>query len=324
VRRRDFIAGLGATALPLAAYAQQRKNLPIIGHMGPTTPSVMGQLFAVFVERLRALGWSDGRTVAIESRWAEGRAERFAEIAAEFVRLNVSVIVTGGTESVEAAQRATSVIPIVFWSAGDPVGTGLATSLARPGGNVTGLSMQGRETAGRRLELFRQIVPGLRRLAILTNVGNAGSVLDMQAVETNARSLGIDPIRLQIRRAEDIAPAFDGIKGRADALYVVDDALTLTQYVRIHTFALSVRLPTCHQTRQMVETGGLMAYGPSRSDQFRRVAEVVDKILRGTRPADIPVEQPTKFDLVVNLTTAKALGLTIPETLLATADEVIQ
>jgi putative ABC transport system substrate-binding protein len=284
----------------------------------------MGQLFGVFVERLRALGWSDGRTVAIETRWAEGRAERFAEIAAEFVRLNVSVIVTGGTESVEAAQRATSVVPIVFWSAGDPVGTGLTTSLVRPGGNVTGLSMQGRETAGRRLELFRQIVPGFRRLAILTNVGNAASVLDMQEVETNARSLGIDPIRLQIRRAEDVAPAFDGIKERADALYVVDDALTLTQYVRIHTLALSARLPTCHQTREMVQLGGLMAYGPSRPDQFRRVAEVVDKILRGTKPADIPVEQPTKFDLVVNLTTAKALGLTIPETLLATADEVIQ
>jgi putative ABC transport system substrate-binding protein len=324
MRRRNFIAGLGAMALPLAAYAQQQEKLPIIGLMAPTTPLAMGHLVAVFIERLRALGWSDGRTVAIETRWAEGRAERFAEIAAEFVRLNVSLIVTGATDSVEAAKRATSVIPIVFWSAGDPVGTGLVTSLARPGGNVTGLSMQGRETAGKRLELFRQIVPGLRRLAILTNVGNAGSVLDMQEVETNARSLGIDPIRLQIRRAEDIAPAFDGIKGRADALYVVDDGLTMTQYVRIHTLALSARLPTCHQTREMVETGALMAYGPSRRDQFRRAAELVDKILRGANPADIPVEQPTKFDLVINLTTAKALGLNVPPTLLALADEAIE
>jgi putative ABC transport system substrate-binding protein len=314
LRRREFIAGLGgAAAWPLAARAQQREKLPIVGILGPATPAAQGQLVAVLLERLRGLGWIDRRTVAIESRWAEGRTERFAEIAAEFVRLNVSVIVTGGTESAEAVKRATSVIPIVFWIAGDPVGTGLVASLARPGGNVTGLANQQTDTAAKRLGFLRELVPGLRRLAI-----------DMQEVETTARNLGLDPIILQIRRAEDIAPAFDGLKGRADALYVEDDALVVTQHVRIHTLALNARLPTSHVFREMVEAGGLMAYGPNRPDQLRRTAEFIHKILRGAKPADIPVEQPTKFDLVVNLTTAKALGLNIPATVYALATEVIE
>jgi putative ABC transport system substrate-binding protein len=326
IQRRDFITLLGGAvaAWPLTARAQQSERLPIIGILGSATAAAQGQLVAIFVERLRALGWIDGRTVAIEIRWAEGRAERLAEIAAELVRLNVSLIVTGGTASVETAKRATSVIPIVFWSAGDPVGTGLVTSLARPGRNVTGLSNQQTDTAAKRLELLRQIVPGLRRLAILANVDNAGALLDVQEVETTARKLGLDPVTLQIRRADDIACAFDGLKGRADALYVDDDALTVTQHIRIHTLALSARLPTSHQFREMVETGGLMAYGPNRPDQFRRAAELVDKILRGANPADIPVEQPNKFDLVINVTTAKALGLTIPANILAIADEVIE
>jgi putative ABC transport system substrate-binding protein len=326
MRRREFITLLGGAAVtwPCAAGAQQREKLPIIGILGSATPAAQGQLLAVFVERLRTLGWIDGRTVAFESRWAEGRAERYAEIAAEFVRLNVSVIVTGGTDVVEAAKRATSVIPIVFFATGDPVGTGLVASLARPGGNVTGLSLQQTDMAAKRLELLREIVPGLRRLAILANVGNAGAVLDMQEVETTARNLGLDPIIMQIRRAEDIAPAFDGLKGRAEALYVADDPLTQTQQSRINTLALSAHLPTAHAFSEMVETGALMSYGPNRPAMFRRTAELVDKILHGTKPADIPVEQPTKFDLVINLITAKALGLTMPPTLLAIADKVIE
>jgi putative ABC transport system substrate-binding protein len=325
MRRREFIAAPGgAAAWPLAARAQQREKLPVIGILGSATPATQGQLVALFIERLRRLGWIDGRNVAIESRWAEGRAERLAEIAAEFVRLNVGIIVTGGTESAEAVKRATSVIPIVFWSAGDPVGTGLVASLARPGGNITGLSVQTIDIVGKRLQLLREIVPGVRRLAILANVGNAGAVLDIHEFETTARNLGLDPITLQIRRAEDTAPAFDGLKGRAGALYINDDALVVTQHVRIHTLALSARLPTSHQFREMVETGGLVSYGPDRRDQFRRAAELVDKILRGTKPADIPVEQPTKFPLVINLTPAKALGLTVPPTLLALADEIIE
>jgi putative ABC transport system substrate-binding protein len=212
----------------------------------------------------------------------------------------------------------------VFWSAGDPVGTGLVASLAQPGGNVTGLSNQQTETAAKRLELLREIVPGLHRLGILANADNAGAVLDMQEIERTARKLGLDPVTVQIRRAEDIEPAFDRLKGRAEALYIDDDALTTSQQVRIHTLALSARLPTTHQFREMIETGGLMAYGPNRPNQFRRAAELVDNILRGTKPVDIPVEQPTKFDLIINLTTAKALGLTVPPTLLSTADEVIE
>jgi putative ABC transport system substrate-binding protein len=325
MKRREFIAGLGsAAAWPALVRAQQRQTLPIIGLMGAATPAASGQSIAVLIERLRALGWSDGRTVTIESRWAEGRAERLAEIAAEFVRLNVSVIVTGGTTAIQAAKRATSVIPIVFYGAADPVGAGLVTSLARPGGNVTGVSNQSTDVAAKGFELLRQIVPDVRRLAIMGDVGNAGAVLDMQEVERSARNMGIDPIALQIRRAEDIAPAFDGLKVRADALYVVDDSLMVTHHVRINTLALSARLPIFHGFPEMVEAGGLMGYGRSRPDQFRRVAELVDKTLRGTKPADIPVEQPTKFDLVINLTTAKALGLTVPSTLLAIADKVIE
>jgi putative ABC transport system substrate-binding protein len=325
MRRRDFITLVGgAAAWPLAARAQQREKLPVIGVLGNATPAAQGQIVAVFVERLRTLGWIDGRTVAIEYRWAEGRAERFAEIAAEFVGLNVSIIVTSGTAATEAAKRATSTIPIVFWAAGDPVGNGLVASLARPGANVTGLSNQQTDTAAKRLELLREVVPALRRLAILANVDNAAAVLDMQEVEATARKLGLDPITLQIRRAEDIAPAFESLRGHPDALYIDDDALTTTQSIRIHTLALSAHLPTTHQFREMVESGGLMSYGPNRLEQGRRAAELVDKVLRGTKPVDIPVEQPTKFDLVINLTTAKALGLTVAPSLLARADEVIE
>jgi putative ABC transport system substrate-binding protein len=325
MRRREFIGVLGgATAWPFAARAQQREKIPIVGILGTTAPAGQGLLVALFIERLRKLGWIDGRTVSIESRWAEGRADRLAEIAAEFVRFNVTTIVTGGTPSVQALKRATSAIPIVFWAAGDPVGTGLVASLARPGGNVTGISNQTSDTAGKRLELLREIVPGLRRLAILANVANAGAVLDMQEVEATARNLGLDPITLQIRRAEDIAPAFERAKGRVDALYVNGDPLLTTEHVRIHTLAMNARLPTSYTFREMVEGGGLMAYGANRAEQFRRAAELVDKILRGTKPTEIPVELPTKFEFVINLTTAKALGLTIPPTLLARADEVIE
>jgi putative ABC transport system substrate-binding protein len=273
---------------------------------------------------LRELGWIEARNIAIEYRWAEGRTDRAAEIASEFVRRKVDVIVTWGTAPVIAAKRATAVIPIVFATAGDPVATGLVASLARPGGNVTGLSNQTADLAGKRLELLREIIPDLRRLAILSNIASPIGVLEMGEVQAAARTLGLEVLPLEIRRAEDIAPAFESLKGRAQALYVVSEPLVGSNRVRINTLALDARLPTFHGLREYVETGGLMSYGPNTPDLFRRSADIVDKILRGAKPSDIPVEQPTRFDLVVNLTTAKALGLTMPDKLLVAADEVIE
>jgi len=314
----------GATAAwPLAARAQQPAKLPTIGFLGGTTPATWSLFVAAFVQRLRELGWIEGRTIAIEYRWAEGRGERFAEIAAEFVRLNVDVIVTVGG-AVLAAKQATSLIPIVFAAAADPVGSGLVASLARPGGNVTGLSSQFTDLAGKRLELLREMVPSLRRLAIMANAGYPAAVLEMAEVQATTRTLGLDVVTLELRRAEDIAPAFEALKGRAEALYVCAESLVTTNSVLINTLALAARLPTMHSIREYVEAGGLMSYGPNFPDLWRRAGDLVDKILRGAKPADIPVEQPTKFDLIINLTTAKALGLDVPPTLLARADEVIE
>jgi putative tryptophan/tyrosine transport system substrate-binding protein len=323
IERRKFLAMLGgAAAWPLAARAQQPVKLPTIGFLGTTTASAWQPWTAAFVHRLRELGWVEGRNVAIEYRWAEARSERFPEIAAEFVQFKVDVIVTGGNAAV-AVKQATSVVPIVF-VLGDPIGTGLVASLARPGGNVTGLTNQQPDLAGKRLEILREVVPSLHRLAILANVDYPFAVLEMAEVQAAGGTLRLDVANFEIRRAEDIAPAFEALKGRADALYVVNDALTVTNRIRINTLALAARLPTMHGTREVVEAGGLMSYGPNFTDLFRRAANYVDKILHGTKPADIPVERPTKFDLVINLTTAKALGLTIPEAFLSRADEVIE
>jgi putative tryptophan/tyrosine transport system substrate-binding protein len=325
VKRREFISLLGgaAAAWPLAARAQQAGKLPTIGFLGTAASSAWGPWTAAFVQRLHELGWIEGRTVAIQYRWAEGRAERLAEIAAEFVRLKVDVIVTGGNAAV-AAKQASSVVPIVFALVDDPVGSGLVASLARPGGNVTGLSMQSTDLAGKRLALLREVVPGLRRLAIMANVEYPAAVQEVGEIQAAAGTLGLDVPTFEIRRAEDIAPAFEALKGRAEALYVVGDALVFTHRVRINTLALAARLPTIFFLREYVEAGGLMSYGPNFPDLFRRAADYVDKILRGAKPGDIPVEQPTKFDLIINLTTAKALGLSIPESFLVRADGVIE
>jgi putative ABC transport system substrate-binding protein len=327
VTRRDFITLLGGAAAawpPLEARAQQPAKLPIIGFLGAATASARSQWVAAFVQRLHELGWIEGRTVAIEYRWAEGRSERFAEIAAEFVRLKVDVIVTYATPPAIAAKEATAVIPIVSAVMGDPVGAGLVASLARPGGNVTGLSNQSADLAVKRLEILREVVPGLRWLAVLANVSNPVSGVEMGELQAAAKALGLDVVTLEIRRAEDIAPAFETLKGRAQALYIAGDPLMITNRVRINTLALGARLPTTYNQKEFVEAGGLMSYGPNFPDLFRRAGDYVDKILRGTKPADLPVEQPTKLDLVINLTTAKALGLTVPPTLLARADEVIE
>jgi putative ABC transport system substrate-binding protein len=326
MKRREFITLLGGAAAvwPLAAGAQQPGKLPTIGFLGQSTRSASSEWVNAFAQRLRELGWIENRTIAVDYRWGEGLSERAAEIAAEFVRLKVDVIVTSGTPQTVAATQATSVIPIVFATAGDPVGSGLVASLARPGGNVTGLATMMADLAGKRLELLRQVVPGLSRVAIMGNVGNPFTVLELGEVQAAAGTLGLDVDTLEIRQAQDIAPAFEALKGRAGALYACIDALSSTNRIRINTLALGARLPTIYGARDYVEAGGLMSYGPNYPDQFRRAADFVDKILRGAKPADIPVEQPTRFDLVVNLTTAKALGLTIPPAVLDLADEVIE
>ena len=324
IGRRDFIALFGsAAAWPLAARAQQPGRLPTVGYLGAGGSSTDSQRTAAFVQRLRELGWIEGHTVAIEYRWGEGRCEQLAEVAAEFVRRKVDVIVAPGV-AVLAAKRATSVIPIVFPVAGDPIGAGLVASLAQPGGNATGLSLQRTDLAGKRLELLREMIPGLRRLAIMVNVGNNASVLETREVQAIAGALALDATTLEIRRAEDIAPAIEALKGRTDALYAGGDPFINANRVRISIMAVSARLPTIYIDRENVEAGGLMSYGPNTPDLFRRAGDYVDKILRGAKPSDLPVEQPTKFDLVINLITARALGLTVPPTLLARADEVIE
>jgi len=326
MHRRDFIKVVAGSAIawPFAAHAQQPGKRPTIGFLGATTPTIWSAFVSAFLMRLRELGWTDGQNIAIEYRWAEGRESRYAQFAAELVQRNVDIIVTAGTSAVLAVMKATSTIPIVFAAAGDPVQTELVSSLARPGGNVTGLSNQQTDLGGLRLELLREIVPGLKRVAVLGNVNSPNATLEMNLVLAAATKLGLEAFRLEVRKTEDIDAGMESLKGRADALYICSDPLVTTHRVRINTLAVSQKLPAMNAFREYVQAGGLISYGPNFPDLFRRAAEYVDKILRGTKPADLPVEQPTKFDLVINLTTAKALGLTIPEQFLLRANEVIE
>ncbi len=333
MRRRQLVGFLGAAAaawplaaMPLGAHAQQAGKLPTIGFLG-VDPSAWSPWTAALAERLRELGWIDGRTVAIAYRWTEGRPERVAELAAELARLKVDVIVTYGT-AVPIVKQATADTPIVFALSPDPVRGGLVASLARPGGNVTGLSIQATDLSGKRLELLREVSPSLRRLAVMVDVGIPQAVLEMGEIQAAARGLGLDIVPLEIRRAEDIAPAFAALAAEGNeqtgALYVVTTALVDANRARIISAALGARLPTIFNIRSFVQSGALMSYGPSFPDLFRRAGDYVDKILRGAKAGDIPVEQPTKFELVINLKTAKALGLTFPELILSRADEVIE
>src|SRR5262245_19711354 len=326
MRRREFITLLGgaAAAWPLAARAQQPGKPPTVGFLGQSTPLGESERAAAFAQRLRELGWVEGRTIAIEYRWAEGRNDYLADIAAEFARLKVNIIVAGGTPGVMAAKQAMPVVPIVFATAGDPLGMGLVTSLARPGGNITGLSTLAVDLGGKRIDLLREAISSLGRLAIMGNVGNPLIVLELGEMQAAARTLGLQVDTLEIRRPQDIASALEAVKGRADALYVCQDLLTLGNRQRINTLALGARLPVMHASREQIEAAGLMSYGPNFMDMYRRAGDYVDKILRGAKPADLPVEQPTKFDLVINLITAKALGIDVPPTRLARADGVIE
>jgi putative tryptophan/tyrosine transport system substrate-binding protein len=308
---------------PLYADAQQPGRLPTIGFLGNSTPSIWSDFVAAFVQRLREHGRIDGSTVAIEYRWAQGRDELYAEFAAEFVRLNVDVIVTGGTDAAIAVKKATSEIPIIVAAAGDPVGTGLVASLAHPGGNVTGLSNQQADLAGYRLQLLQELIPSVRRVALLGNIGRPLIILEMTAAEEAAPKLGLEVFRLGVRKSEDIDPAIESLKGQASALYVCTDPLISKNWARINILAISEKLPTMNSFREYVQAGGLICYGPNFPDLFRRTSDFVDKVLRGVKPADIPVEQPVKFDLIINVTTAKTFGLKIPETILVRASELI-
>jgi len=324
MRRREFITliGAAATAWPLAAGAQQSGRLPIIGILG-VTGLIFGPWVAAFAERLSKLGWIEGRTIIIKYRWSEGRSDRVAEIADEFARQGVDVILAYGG-AVPALRQATASIPIVFAPANDAVGTGLVRSLSRPGANVTGLSVQQGEIAGKRFELLRQAVPNIRRMGIIFDASYSAAVTEMSNVKAIARDVGLEVAAHGIQRAEDIVPAFDALKSQADALYVAQDALIDANNALIITLALGAKLPTISTTPDFAKAGALMSYGPNMPALFRRAAEIVDKILHGIKPGDIPVEQPTEFDLVINLKTAKALGLIIPDKLLLLANDVVE
>jgi ABC-type uncharacterized transport system substrate-binding protein len=330
ITRRAFLGTLagGLLAAPLTVEAQPAAKTPRIGYLAPSLSSNPG-LHEAFRLGLRDLGYVEGKNVLIEYRDAEGKDERLPALTAELAALKVDVIVTnGGTLAALAAQRATSIIPIVFVAAGEPVSSGLVTSLARPGGNVTGLSLLFPELIGKCLELLKQAVPGASRIAVLqqrTAVPERTQARIVGEAEVAARALGVRPHFVWVQGPADIDRAFsEATKAHAGALAVLSTPMFSSERRRLVDLAAKTRLPTVYSFSIYVEAGGLMSYGPSVPDLARRAATYVDKILKGAKPADLPVEQPTKFELVINLKTAKALGLTIPQSLLARADEVIQ
>ena len=312
---------------PLAADAQQAGKAPRIGILSLTSPSDRPFLLDAFRQRLRELGWVEGQNIVIDYRYAEDRVDRLPDLAAELVRLKVDLIVaSAGTQVATAAKNATETIPIVMIFVRDPVGTGLIASLARPGGNVTGVSgYAGLEIVAKQLELLKETVPKIRRVAILSNPANAYHQLAIREANVAARSLGVQLQLLEARGPNEFDGAFAAMaKERVGALLVLSDAMLNSHRTRLADLAARSRLPAAYGVRESVEAGGLMSYGPSFLDLYRRSAAYVDKILKGAKPADLPVEQPTKFELVFNLKTAKALGLTIPQSLLQRADQVIE
>jgi putative ABC transport system substrate-binding protein len=326
VKRRDFITLLGgAAAWPLAAGAQQPARVPRIGFLGNSTAALEANLVEPFRDGLRELGYEEGRNVLIDYRWAEGDYQRFPALIAELIALQVDVFVTAGTPAALAVKKATTSIPLVMVAVGDPVGTGLVASFARPGGNSTGLTSLTPELEGKRLELLREVVPKLSYVAILWNPDNAYMITTEREVQAAAKVLRMKVLSLGVRTPEELDTAFASIlREQPGALNVLADRLFLHNRTHIVDFALHHRLPGVHAYRELVLAGGLMSYGPSYADMHRRAAIYVDKILKGVKPADLPVQAPTKFELVINLKTAKALGLTVPPTLVALADEVIE
>jgi putative tryptophan/tyrosine transport system substrate-binding protein len=324
MRRREFITLLGGVmaSWPLAVGAQQTAKLPSLGFLtaGAGSPGLPALL-----EGLRQLDWIEGKTIVVEYRYAKNRNDRLPELAAELVRLNVSVIVAAGTLAPLAAKHATTTIPIVMTSAGDPLGTGLVSSLARPGGNATGLSLMSPDLSGKRLELIKQIIPDIARVAIMWNATNPYPALVFRQTENAARQLKIEVQSLEVRTPDDVSSALEAaMREKANALITVEDPLTVNYRKQIADFAAENRLPTISGLREYVDAGGLLSYGPDLADLYRRAAGYVDKILKGAKPSELPVEQPTKFALVINLKTSKALGLTIPPDMLAIADALIE
>jgi putative tryptophan/tyrosine transport system substrate-binding protein len=324
MRRRELITLLGGVmaSWPLAVGAQQTSKLPSLGFLtaGRDSPGLPALL-----EGLGQFGWIEGKTIAVEYRYAENRNDRLPELAAELVRLNVDVIVAAGTLAPLAAKRATATIPIVMTSAGDPLGTGLVSGLARPGGNVTGLSLMSPDISGKRLELIEQIVPDVARVAIMWNATNPYPALVFRQTENAARQLKLEVQSLEVHTPDDVTSALEAaVREKANALITVEDPLTVNYRKQIADFAIKNRVPTMSGLREYVDAGGLLSYGPALADLYRRAAGYVDKILKGAKPSELPVEQPTKFELVINLKTAKTLGVTIPPDMLAIADAVIE
>jgi len=324
MRRREFIGLLGgAVAAWSSAHGQQPTKSSVVGFLVAGSQASHGAWVAAFAQRLSELGWTEGRNVTIEYRWAAGDNQRMTEFAAEFVQRKVDVIVSSAN-GVVIAREATSTIPIVFAAFSDPVARGLAESLSRPGGNVTGLTVQPSDLASKRIDLLREIIPNFRRLSALTNVAASGFEAEAEGIRTTAAALGIEAFIFELRTAADIPPALAALKGRTDALYVLSEPLVNANRTQIIEAATAERIPTVFGFREFVDAGGLMSYGPNFPDLFRRAADFTDKILRGAKPAEMPVQQPVKFDLIFNLKTARVLGLQVPESFLTRADEVIE
>jgi putative tryptophan/tyrosine transport system substrate-binding protein len=326
LRRRQFITLFGgAAAWPLAARAQQPRKVPRIGVLLAGTPASFSVRAKGFQEGLRDLGYVEGTTIAVEWRWGEDRVERLPELAAELVRLDVDAIVTGGTPAAKALKSATWTIPIIIAIIGDPVAAGLVDSLARPGGNVTGFSIVAPQLGGKRLQLLKEVVPGIFAVAVILNVANPQSHIELKEMRVAGRTLDLQLHPVQVSAETSLENAFEEMgKEPVQALIVLTDAILYSQRKRIVDMAAGRGLPAVYFFREFVVEGGLMSYAPSDRDLFRRAAFYVDKVLKGTNPGDLPVEQPTKFELVINLKTAKALGLTLPAGVLASADEVIE
>jgi len=330
MRRRQFLSLLGGAALlPLAGLdtvrAQQSSKIRRIGFLGNSTAALEANLIGPFRQGLRDLGYQEGGNVQIEYRWADGNYQRFPKLIAELISSKVDVIVTAGTPASLAVKKATSSIPLVMIAVGEPVATGLVASLARPGGNITGVTSIAPEMEGKRLELLREVVPGISHIAVLWNAASPVQVIQERETRAAAQVLGVKMLSLGVRTREEIEDALAAIdKERPGALLVLADRLFLHHRTRIMDFATQRRLPGVHAYRELVEAGGLMSYGPSYADMHRRAAWYVEKILKGAKPADLPVERPTKFDLVVNVKAAKAIGLKIPESFLLRADQVIE